>query len=41
MLFLLFQYEFKAKAIKKRKVDLTVSVEGVRVSINKKKKVMR
>ncbi|XP_052787794.1 carboxyl-terminal PDZ ligand of neuronal nitric oxide synthase protein-like [Mya arenaria] len=32
------RYEFKAKAIKKRKVDLTISVEGVRVAICKKKK---
>ncbi|KAL4219510.1 Carboxyl-terminal PDZ ligand of neuronal nitric oxide synthase protein [Mactra antiquata] len=32
------RYEFKAKAIKKRKVDLAVSVEGVKVSICKKKK---
>ncbi|XP_060552353.1 carboxyl-terminal PDZ ligand of neuronal nitric oxide synthase protein-like isoform X2 [Ruditapes philippinarum] len=32
------RYEFKAKGIKKKKVDLTVSVEGVRVSICKKKK---
>ena len=36
--YLLLQYEFKAKAIKKRKVDLTISVDGVKVSINKKKK---
>lgn len=32
------RYEFKAKAIKKRKVDLTVSVDGVKVCICKKKK---
>ncbi|XP_045201131.1 carboxyl-terminal PDZ ligand of neuronal nitric oxide synthase protein-like isoform X2 [Mercenaria mercenaria] len=32
------RYEFKAKGIKKKKVDLTVSVEGVKVSISKKKK---
>ncbi|XP_052222541.1 carboxyl-terminal PDZ ligand of neuronal nitric oxide synthase protein-like isoform X2 [Dreissena polymorpha] len=32
------RYEFKAKAIKKRKVDLLVSVDGVRVSVCKRKK---
>lgn len=32
------RYEFKAKAIKKKKVDLTISVDGVKVLISKKKK---
>uniref|UniRef100_A0A8C4QEM2 Carboxyl-terminal PDZ ligand of neuronal nitric oxide synthase protein n=1 Tax=Eptatretus burgeri TaxID=7764 RepID=A0A8C4QEM2_EPTBU len=32
------RYEFKAKNIKKKKVDLAVSVEGVKVSLRKKKK---
>uniref|UniRef100_UPI00358FA735 carboxyl-terminal PDZ ligand of neuronal nitric oxide synthase protein isoform X2 n=1 Tax=Myxine glutinosa TaxID=7769 RepID=UPI00358FA735 len=31
-------YEFKAKNIKKKKVDLAVSVEGVKVSLRKKNK---
>ena len=35
----LFQYEFKAKGVKKKKVLLEVSVDGVRVSLRKKKKV--
>jgi len=33
------QYEFKAKQIKKRKVNVNVSVDGVRVILRKKKKV--
>jgi len=33
-----FQYEFKAKGIKKKKVTLEVSVDGVRVNLRKKKK---
>uniref|UniRef100_UPI0035900990 carboxyl-terminal PDZ ligand of neuronal nitric oxide synthase protein isoform X5 n=1 Tax=Myxine glutinosa TaxID=7769 RepID=UPI0035900990 len=32
------RYEFKAKNIKKKKVDLAVSVEGVKVSLRKKNK---
>ncbi|KAF2355226.1 PTB/PI domain [Trinorchestia longiramus] len=32
------RYEFKAKAIKKRKVTVEVSVDGVRVLVRKKKK---
>lgn len=35
------QYEFKAKGIKKKKVILEVSVDGVRVSLRKKKKVSK
>lgn len=35
----LFQYEFKAKGIKKKKVTVEVSVDGVRVTLRKKKKV--
>lgn len=33
------QYEFKVKNIKKKKVNLVVSVDGVKVSLRKKKKV--
>lgn len=33
------QYEFKAKNIKKKKVSLIVSVDGVKVILKKKKKV--
>lgn len=33
------QYEFKAKNIKKKKVNLIVSVDGVKVILKKKKKV--
>lgn len=33
------QYEFKAKGIKKKKVSIEVSVEGVRITLRKKKKV--
>lgn len=33
------QYEFKAKNIKKKKVSLVVSVDGVKVILKKKKKV--
>lgn len=36
---LLFQYEFKAKGIKKKKVTIEVSVDGVKVTLRKKKKV--
>lgn len=36
---LLFQYEFKAKGIKKKKVTVEVSVDGVRVTLRKKRKV--
>ena len=32
-----FQYEFKAKGIKKKKTILEISVDGVKVSIRKKK----
>uniref|UniRef100_A0A4W3INZ5 Carboxyl-terminal PDZ ligand of neuronal nitric oxide synthase protein n=1 Tax=Callorhinchus milii TaxID=7868 RepID=A0A4W3INZ5_CALMI len=32
------RYEFKAKNIKKRKVNMTVSVDGVRVTLRKKQK---
>ncbi|KAH3801073.1 hypothetical protein DPMN_154717 [Dreissena polymorpha] len=35
----IIRYEFKAKAIKKRKVDHLVSVDGVRVYVCKWKKV--
>jgi carboxyl-terminal PDZ ligand of neuronal nitric oxide synthase protein len=35
----LFQYEFKAKGIKKKKVTIEVSVDGVKVTLRKKKKV--
>lgn len=34
-----FQYEFKAKGIKKKKVTVEVSVDGVRITLRKKKKV--
>lgn len=34
-----FQYEFKIKNIKKKKVSLIVSVDGVKVVLRKKKKV--
>lgn len=37
--FHLLQYEFKAKNIKKKKVNLIVSVDGVKVILKKKKKV--
>ncbi|CAH1389367.1 unnamed protein product [Nezara viridula] len=33
-----YKYEFKAKGIKKKKVTLEISVEGVRVTLRKKKK---
>lgn len=33
------QYEFKVKNIKKKKVNLMVSVDGVKVVLRKKKKV--
>lgn len=39
VLFHLPQYEFKAKNIKKKKVNLIVSVDGVKVILKKKKKV--
>ncbi|KAJ8300838.1 hypothetical protein KUTeg_022357 [Tegillarca granosa] len=32
------RYEFKAKAIKKKKVSLTISIDGVKVSLRKKRK---
>lgn len=35
----ILQYEFKAKGIKKKKVTVEISVEGVRVNLRKKKKV--
>lgn len=35
----LLQYEFKAKNIKKKKVSVMVSVDGVKVILKKKKKV--
>lgn len=33
------QYEFKVKNIKKKKVNIVVSVDGVKVNLRKKKKV--
>ena len=39
VIFVSFQYEFKAKGIKKKKVIVEVSVDGVRVTVRKKKKV--
>ncbi|KAJ9598805.1 hypothetical protein L9F63_026660, partial [Diploptera punctata] len=33
-------YEFKAKGIKKKKVTVEVSVDGVRVTVRKKKKAL-
>lgn len=33
------QYEFKVKNIKKKKVNIVVSVDGVKVGLRKKKKV--
>lgn len=33
------QYEFKVKNIKKKKVHIMVSVDGVKVALRKKKKV--
>ncbi|XP_023232929.1 carboxyl-terminal PDZ ligand of neuronal nitric oxide synthase protein-like [Centruroides sculpturatus] len=33
------RYEFKAKGIKKKKVTVTVSVDGVKVNLRKKQKV--
>jgi len=39
VIFVSFQYEFKAKGIKKKKVIVEVSVDGVRVTMRKKKKV--
>lgn len=33
------QYEFKVKNIKKKKVNIIVSVDGVKVALRKKKKV--
>lgn len=33
------QYEFKAKNIKKKKVSIIVSVDGVKVILRKKQKV--
>lgn len=36
---LCFQYEFKAKNIKKKKVGIMVSVDGVKVTLRKKQKV--
>lgn len=41
MFFSVFQYEFKAKGIKKKKVTVEISVDGVRVTLKKKKKVIR
>lgn len=35
------QYEFKAKNIKKKKVSIVVSVDGVKVILRKKQKVSR
>lgn len=40
-LFICFQYEFKAKNIKKKKVGIMVSVDGVKVTLRKKQKVKR
>lgn len=34
------QYEFKAKNIKKKKVSIVVSVDGVKVVLRKKQKVI-
>lgn len=39
ILLLCFQYEFKAKNIKKKKVGIMVSVDGVKVTLRKKQKV--
>lgn len=39
ILFCFFQYEFKAKNIKKKKVGIMVSVDGVKVTLRKKQKV--
>lgn len=36
---LFLQYEFKAKSVKKKKVSLVVSVDGVKVMLRKKPKV--
>ena len=33
------QYEFKVKNIKKKKVNIVVSVDGVKINLRKKKKV--
>lgn len=37
--FFSLQYEFKAKGIKKKKVNLVISVDGIRVVLRKKRKV--
>ena len=34
-----FQYEYKSKGIKKKKVCLTISVEGIKVLLCKKRPV--
>ena len=34
----MLQYEFKAKAIKKKKVNIIVSVEGVKITLRRKKR---
>jgi len=34
-----FQYEFKARGIKKKKVDFVISIDGVKVTLVKKQKV--
>lgn len=39
IILLRFQYEFKAKNIKKKKVGIMVSVDGVKVTLRKKQKV--
>lgn len=39
IVFSVSQYEFKVKNIKKKKVNIVVSVDGVRVNLRKKKKV--
>ena len=33
----IFQYEFKAKGIKKKKITLEISVDGVKITLRKKK----
>lgn len=38
LLLLFVQYEFKAKSVKKRKVNISISVEGIKVSLWKKQK---
>ncbi len=37
----LLQYEFKAKAVKKKKVNFTISVDGVKIALRRKKKKVK